>query len=902
MLKLTSYFRRLPVRNKLLLLTLLTSSVALMFAAAIYTVYQLSMLRQELTNDVAALADVVAERGRVAIRRNDREALEPTLNALSGHKYVSSALVYSKDGTQFAVYRRGATPSESAFYSELPVPPPAPSREVFFRPVLDQGETIGSVYLSADLNKLYRRLTEQGMIAAAVMLASFFVAFLLTNRLRREITEPIQTLTRAARVASTPDRIAPSASGGREDEFGILMQAFHGLLAQVEDRDAALRLSEQRFRSLTEDNSDLVTVIEPEGRICYQSPSSRFTLGYPAAALQGQNLFDFIKNEDKSHVKKILRQAEEAPDLPVAIDFRWRHQDGSWRYMESRCANQLDNPAVKGIVINARDATEKKLAAAELEAAKEAVELAERTKSRFLGNVSHEIRTPVTTILGMTELLHRTDLTSNQSHYVNLVRNSGHTLLSIIDDILSLSMMQSGRIALDCLVFDLYVLVEEALEMMSQRADAKGLELCAMIEPDVPRFFRGDPNKLRQVVINLVGNAVNFTDHGEIEVNVSATRQGTENALLRFAIRDTGIGIPEPMQKQLFTPFVQTDDSSKRRSGGTGVGLAISRTLISMMGGEIGFESVLGAGSCFWFTARLETQSERIKDDATSKVFENHRAIVAASNGTMRRVLVRQLENLGFDTDDLDCGSKAIECVQRASTAAIPYSILFFDRSLKDLDGISVARALRSDPGIGPIALVMTTSLQGMLDVDALREEGIDLQLTKPVKQTRLSASLSEVLTERSHALPAKGKSSRRLIDGLRQQRADAKKGRILLADDDESIREAFSLMLEVLGYEVEVAENGAKAVEAYQRGDHDLILMDCQMPELSGLGATSRIRELDKRGSHIPIIGMTGNVEEGGRKQHKAVGMNELLVKPVPMERLAAILENYVIQRKKVR
>ena len=902
MLRITSYFRRLPVRGKLLLITLLTSSVALMFAAAIYTVYQLSMLRHELINDVAALADVVAERGRIAILRNDREALEPTLEALSANKYVASALVYYKDGTQFAAYTRGYTPSAGPRSSPFPASPPAPSYEVLFKPVLNQGETIGSVYVSADLNGLYRRLTDQGVIAAAVMLASFFVAFLLTNRLRNAITEPIQNLTRTARVASSTERITPSGSGGREDELGILIEAFHGLLDQVKERDTALRLSAQRFRSLTEGSSDVVTVIDPDGRICYQSPSSRITLGYPASSLQGQNLFDFINNEDKGLAQGILRQVVEVPDLPVVIEFRWRHQNGSWRHMESSCANQLANPAVKGIVINARDVTEKKAAAAELEAAKEAVEAAERTKSRFLGNVSHEIRTPVTAILGMTELLRRSGLTSNQSHYVDLVQNSGHTLLNIIDDILSLSMMQSGRVALDCLDFDLYVLVEDALEMMAQRADAKGLELCAVIEPDVPRYVRGDPNHLRQVILNLTGNAVNFTDHGEIEVDVTTVGQRTDGELVRFAIRDTGIGIPEPMQQQLFAPFVQSDDSSRRHIGGTGVGLAISRMLVSMMGGEIGFESEFGVGSCFWFTASLQPQSEKTNKAAASNRFKNHRAIVAESNASVRRVLVRQLEKLGFDTDDTDRGGEAIGMVQAAATGETPYSMLFFDRALKDVDSISVARAIRSDPRVGPIALVMTTSLKGMLDGDALREEGIDLQMTKPIKQTQLSVSLAEVLASMRHAVAAVDEGSRNFIRGSRPTHAETKKGRILLADDDESIREAFSLMLEVLGYEVEVAEDGAKAVEAYQRGKHDLVLMDCQMPELSGRDATTRIRKLDKPGSRVPIIGMTGNLEEGRRNKYAEAGMDELLIKPVPMERLAAIMENYLNQNKKAR
>ena len=895
MLRLTSYIRGISVRRKLLLLTLLTTSIALFFAATIYTIYQLSALRHELMRDVAALADGIAERGRLAILDDDRRSLESAFTALSGQRHISSALVYAKDGTLFAVYRRDARPEDFDFYTRGAALPPAPSGSVLIRPVLANGENIGSVYVSADMTRFYRHLTEQGIVAAGVMLASFFIAFLLTNRVRREITEPIQNLTDTAKAASQKRLSEPPETGERKDELGLLVRAFHGLLDEVHEREAALRSSEQRFRTLIERSSDLVTIIDQDGRIRYQSPSSDLVLGFSPAMLVDTNWFDLVHHEDVEDVREALQRGMEQPGVPISIELRCRHQNGSWRNLEAVGTNQLAEPAVSGIVINAHDITDRIRAAAELSDAKEAAESADLAKSHFLANVSHEIRTPVTAMLGMTELLQRTTLKSDQQSYVETVRSSGNTLLSVVDDILALSWATSGEVALDSLDFDLHVLVENMVEIMAQRAESKGIELCVMVEPDVPRAVRGDPKQLRQVLINLIGNAVKFTDRGEIEIGVAITERDSHDGLFRFTIRDTGIGIPEPIRTQLFAPFVQADASYGGRRGGTGVGLSISRRLVSMMKGEIGFDSDFGAGTCFWFSARLEERAPDLGEAAPVTALARHRTLIAVANSTVRRHLLQQTMILGLDSKGAPCGSDAMEMLRRASAEGEPFDIAFVDYGLPDVNGLALIRAIRADPRVADTCLVMLASLGELMDAEGLQAEGIDLQLTKPIKQTQLAERLTQALRTSERSAPqlagATDAPGQDEVNGA----AAPHKARVLLAEDDGAIRKALSLMMGVMGYDVVAVENGAKALEAYETDHYDLILIDCQMPKMDGWEVSTRIRRGEVAGLHVPIIGITGYVLESERERCLAAGMDECLTKPVPMEKLSFILEHHL-------
>jgi PAS domain S-box-containing protein len=554
----TRFLRRLPVRRKLILLTLLTSSVALLLSATVFTIYQLNALRGELVRDVSTLARVIADQSVRPLQGRDGTSLSSTMRALGDGGHILSAAVYAPNGRNVAAY--GVQPSGLVTQK---------TREnmgarfdfpylVFSEPVRANGQTIGTVLLTSDLQTVYRRLVRDGVIAAVVMLTSFFLALLLTRRVQGEISTPIQNLAERARRVSREQDYSTYALEERDDELGDLLTAFNDLVNGIHQRDDALRRSERHFRSLIENSSDLVTVLARDGTIRYVSASARRLLGHEPGELENRSWQSIVHRDDASSIRAALEEVMPSSDASQTVEFRIQHRDGSWRVMEAVVDNRNIDEALGGIVVNARDITERKQAEMELKRAKESAETVERAKSRFLANINHEIRTPMTAVLAMTELLEGTDLSVDQSRYVEITRNSGDALLHVIDDILELSWLDSGQVALDSLDFDLYAVVEQVLDLFVQRAHSKSIELCSLVESDVPRYLRGDPGRLRQVLINLLGNAVKFTDSGEAHVHAEVVCEDSSgnDVLLRFTVEDTGIGVPEALRTRLFGPFV----------------------------------------------------------------------------------------------------------------------------------------------------------------------------------------------------------------------------------------------------------------------------------------------------------------------------------------------------------
>ena len=667
----------------------------------------------------------------------------------------------------------------------------------------------------------------------------------------------------------------------------------------VAARTAELAATTDSLRALNEeqqaifDASTAGIVLLRERRVIRCNRTMERALGYGPGELVGCSSRIWFTDEARFlEVGRNVERAFAAGDT-YREEVELVRKDGSrfWARLNAALVDR-DDPS-KGVAGMLLDITVERAAIAEIERARGVAEEAARAKADFLANMSHEIRTPMNAIIGMAHLALRTELTPRQRDYLAKIQGASEHLLGIINDILDFSKSEAGKLELEQAEFDLEKMLGNVTTLLSERVVAKGLELVLDVAPDVPRTLVGDELRIRQVLLNFCSNALKFTEQGELAVVVRALERGERDALLEFAVRDTGIGLSEEQKGRLFQSFQQADTSTSRRYGGTGLGLVISKRLIDLMQGEIGVDSVVGEGSTFWFRARLGIGRALAPALLPSPDLRGARMLVVDDNGTARTVLKDMLSRMGFVVDEAASGAAALECVRQAARANRDYAVVFLDWRMPGMDGVATARRIRDLGLAAPPRCVMVTAHGREELMQEAAACNVASVLLKPVAPSLLFDTLMQVLGGRGRPAPVTGASA---VD-VREDLAALRGARILLVEDNELNQEVAQAMLEAFGLIVDIAENGQVAVDKVQDASYDLVFMDMQMPVMDGLAATRAIRRLPGTGV-VPIVAMTANVLQQDRERCFEAGMNDYLGKPIEPALLTAALKRWIKPR----
>lgn len=677
--------------------------------------------------------------------------------------------------------------------------------------------------------------------------------------------------------------------------LGVLIAVF--VIRRTTLQTQEIEKEKTRYKTLFETNSDGIIIFDQSGFLdCNRAVLRMFKL---------YSVDEFIRKKPEDLGPPL--QANGAPSQQYAHEhmqhamhtghgfFEWigRRSDGSLFPTEiSMHAMNLDGRIVTQAIV--RDVSEHKATEQKLRTAYEAAMEASRIRSEFVANVSHEIRTPMNGIIGMVGLLLDTPLTEGQREYAETVRNSADALLAIINDILDFSKIEAGKLDLEIIDFDLRETIEEVAELLAEQAQSKGLELICDIQPALHAKLCGDPGRLRQVLTNLVVNAIKFTEIGEVLIRVRAREENDTAVQLRFEVIDTGIGISKETRGKLFQAFSQADGSTTRKFGGTGLGLTISKQLVEIMGGRIGIHSEPGQGSTFWFSLNLKKQTGR-SDAKTEQPFDftGLKALIVDAHANMRSMLAEQLKQWGIQTETASSGVHALKMLRAWGSMHEPVNLVLVNSSLPDLDATSLSKAIRNDTSLDNLKIIVMTNLGERLQEES-RKGVIDAVINKPVRQVRLCHAIAQV-THRTSVTPIEDKAPDLLVTD------SAAPNRILIAEDNIINQKVVVYMANKLGLRADVAANGLEAIEALSRIPYDLVLMDCQMPEMGGFEATGEIRRREKISAttqRTPIIAMTANAMPGDREKCIASGMDDYLPKPVKLEELSAMLERWLPER----
>ena len=642
--------------------------------------------------------------------------------------------------------------------------------------------------------------------------------------------------------------------------------------------------------SIVQSSEDSIIGTDLDGSILSWNHGAERLFGYAAEEAIGRSIVMLFRPEERAVQMRSLLRIKHAERIERFRSIRVC-KDGTEVHVSIIISPVKDAEGrLLGVSAIYRDITQILRAEAELQIAKQKAEAASQAKSEFLANMSHEIRTPMNAMLGMTSLLLETRLSPEQEDFAQTIRRAGESLLTVINDILDFSKIEAGKLDIDMSGFALEDVVAEVAELMSERTGHKGIDLNAEIDPAVPRMIHGDAGRIRQVLLNLVGNAVKFTENGEVFVRVSAAGPAAA-PLLSFEVRDTGIGIAPEVQERIFESFTQADGSTTRRYGGTGLGLSISRRLVDLMGGQMGVRSVVGEGSTFWFTLPLIAAAEPHRDEEVDlEKLAGLRVLAVDDSENNRRIVRNQLQSLRVPCS-LACNvMEAIIQLRQSAALGKPFDVLILDYGMPGMDGIDLARIVRSDPSLMAAQLILLTSYADKKSREAALGAGVDIVLNKPVRVSELCKAL---LKGRGHA--AASATEQKL------ETAAFTGAKLLLVEDHPDNQKLALHLLGRRGYRCDVVNNGADAVNALAMHEYALVLMDCQMPGMDGFQATAAIRGMEGDIRHTPIVAMTAHAMQGDRERCLAAGMDDYVSKPLDVTQLFAAIERWLERKVRV-